>query len=409
MWKIYKSLFTILVVSVAAAGVSYAYFSDVETSSGNTFAAGAIDLKIDHTKQTYNDIDCKTCSVSIVSDTDNLVIAEDGVAITPHDAFLAPTAGDWTTLAGANWIWGTAGHPADDDRTEYTFENTFTWYGPVQDVTLDLTLTGDDNYQVFVNGQFVGGENTGTVWQNIYSYTNFASALVQGQNKITFVVKNSKGSWAGLLYKLTIDGQCGDNYFRTHCSLWDEKNLGVGDTFFNFDDVKPGDRGVNVISLHPDSNDAWACLNTANEQDLENTNITPEQDAGDTSSPAGELSHFLKVFAWWDTNANGVFDSGEGVIGTTDFGTLGTLPLADVTTGGGALPGGQVKHLGLFWCAGTLIPPVAGNPFSCDGSNMGNTAQTDSYSTDVKFYAIQQRGNAQFTCSSLESIPVDRP
>ncbi len=47
MKKILISLSIIGVVSAAVAGFTIAYFSDTETSIGNTFSAGEIDLKID--------------------------------------------------------------------------------------------------------------------------------------------------------------------------------------------------------------------------------------------------------------------------------------------------------------------------------------------------------------------------
>lgn len=415
MWKVYKSAFTILLVAVAVGGSTYAYFADLEVSPGNTFAAGAIDLQIDHTKQTYNDIDCATCSVHVVSDTTNRVIAKNGVLVPPYDAALSVKASDWADEAdldpGARWIWGIPTLPSLGDRTEYTFEKKFTWYGPTVDVDLVLGISGDDSYKAYLNGIPLGDADSDGVWRNIdtYNHDNIGADMVQGQNKLTFVVKNSGGEWAGLLYELEIDGKCAEDYFRSHCSLWDEKNLGPGDTFFNFDDVKPGDRGVNVISLHPDSNPAWACLSTVNEKDLENTNIEPEQSAGDFSSPLGELSPFLKVFAWWDADADGRYDAGERAIGTTDFGSLGTLALADASTIGGALPGGVAAYLGLFWCAGTLTPPVVGNAFLCDGEGMGNIAQTDSYTADISFYALQERGNDRFSCADVNKLKKEEP
>jgi predicted ribosomally synthesized peptide with SipW-like signal peptide len=411
MWKVYKSAFVIGIVAVAVGGATYAYFADYEISPGNTFAAGAIDLQIDHTKQTYNDIDCATCSVHVVSDRTNRVIAKNGTLVSPFDAFRSIEAGDWadenTLDPGAMWIWGVPTLPAPGDRTEYMFEKKFTWYGPAADVDLELAISGDDTYKAYLNGTLLGSAETGAVWQDIDTYThnNIGADIVQGQNKLTFVVKNTGGRWAGLLYDLKIDGTCADDYFRQHCSLWGEKNLGAGDTFFNFDDVKPGDRGVNVISLHPDSNPAWVCLSTADEKDIENSNIEPEQSAGDTSAPAGELSPYLKVFAWWDTDADGFYDAGENQIGSTDFGTLGTLALADAGTIGGALPGGQVSNLGLYWCAGDLAAPIAGSVFSCDGEGMGNVAQTDSYTTDMVFYAIQERGSERFSCANMKKDP----
>jgi predicted ribosomally synthesized peptide with SipW-like signal peptide len=45
--RILISLSVIAAVAVLAIGGTVAYFSDVETSTGNTFTAGSIDLKID--------------------------------------------------------------------------------------------------------------------------------------------------------------------------------------------------------------------------------------------------------------------------------------------------------------------------------------------------------------------------
>jgi predicted ribosomally synthesized peptide with SipW-like signal peptide len=47
MKKIFLSLAAIVFVGAAAAGATGAFFSDVETSTGNTFTAGALDLKVD--------------------------------------------------------------------------------------------------------------------------------------------------------------------------------------------------------------------------------------------------------------------------------------------------------------------------------------------------------------------------
>lgn len=57
MKKILLSLSMIAVVAVAVAGATGAFFSDTETSTGNTFTAGAIDLKVD-SEQHYNNAVC---------------------------------------------------------------------------------------------------------------------------------------------------------------------------------------------------------------------------------------------------------------------------------------------------------------------------------------------------------------
>ncbi len=55
MNKILKSVLTIALVTALVVGVSQAFYSDTETSSGNTFTAGAIDLKIDNSSW-YNGV-----------------------------------------------------------------------------------------------------------------------------------------------------------------------------------------------------------------------------------------------------------------------------------------------------------------------------------------------------------------
>lgn len=57
MKKILLSLAAIVFVGAAAAGATGAFFNDTETSTGNTFTAGAIDLKVDST-QHYNHMVC---------------------------------------------------------------------------------------------------------------------------------------------------------------------------------------------------------------------------------------------------------------------------------------------------------------------------------------------------------------
>ncbi|MGB3073311.1 MAG: TasA family protein, partial [Candidatus Moraniibacteriota bacterium] len=57
MWKVAKSSFIILVAVAAVAGGTYSFFSDTETSVGNTFTAGALDLKVD-SEAHYNGLVC---------------------------------------------------------------------------------------------------------------------------------------------------------------------------------------------------------------------------------------------------------------------------------------------------------------------------------------------------------------
>src|SRR3972149_3922662 len=52
--------------------------------------------------------------------------------------------------------------------------------------------------------------------------------------------------------------------------------------FFNFTDVKPGDWGEDTISLHVDTNDAWACMDMNLTSDDDNTCTESELSDGDT-------------------------------------------------------------------------------------------------------------------------------
>src|SRR3989344_149586 len=57
MKKILLSLSMIAVVGVVVLGATGAFFSDTETSTGNTFTAGAIDLQVDN-HAWYNGLEC---------------------------------------------------------------------------------------------------------------------------------------------------------------------------------------------------------------------------------------------------------------------------------------------------------------------------------------------------------------
>ena len=55
MKKILISLSIIAVVAVLVIGGAFAYFQDVETSTGNTFSAGTLDLQIRDQDESYGD------------------------------------------------------------------------------------------------------------------------------------------------------------------------------------------------------------------------------------------------------------------------------------------------------------------------------------------------------------------
>src|SRR3990172_4049269 len=80
--------------------------------------------------------------------------------------------------------------------------------------------------------------------------------------------------------------------------------------FFNFTDVKPGDWGEDTISLHVDTNDAWACMDMNLTSDDDNTCTESELSDGDTCTEEnggvfdGELGSLINIIFWVDDGDN---------------------------------------------------------------------------------------------------------
>lgn len=190
---------------------------------------------------------------------------------------------------------------------------------------------------------------------------------------------------------------------------WVATNLGA-QKFFKFNDVKPGDEGENTISLHIDSNPAWACVDVNLTKNDDVSSNEPELATGDVTNTAdlfdGELAQNLKFAAWADDGDN-IWEVAEPLLFSNQSGpasdVLGgkTYALADITTPGGLpLPGGTTSYIGLAWCAGTQVVNVGLNTITCDGAGMGNDTQTDSLEASVAFRVVQARNNANFTCAT---------
>lgn len=432
MKKILISAGTIAVVAALAVGGTIAFYNDSETSHGNIFTAGSIDLKVDHTAQTYNGVDCKTCSLTLYSgdggakvvggvNTTVSVFSYPAVLVTPTSI----TNQYWATHPTAKWIWATNPTAVGDDGTNgditYTFEQKFNWWGGAVGVNLVFNVAADNEYKILLNGQSIAdgtGSNQYSTLDNV-GQSAFLDQVVTGENILTFVVTNKVNTPAenntplknpgGLLYYVTIDrnpADCNANpAFQQVCRLWTEKNLAAGDTFFNFGDVKPADWGTNEISLHVSSNDAYSCLIVGNKDDQENSLLSPEIAAGDAvgvGNPLGqgELSNFLNVFTWNDANGNGLYDGSETPLGSGPLSSLTSIMNMDGGNGQ-FLTATTTRNIGLVWCAGTLTTPTLNNAFVCNGNGMPNIAQSDSFSADLTAYAVQTRNNSSFRCADV--------
>ena len=412
-------------IAGAVTGATIAFYNDTETSTGNIFVAGSIDLKVDHLSQTYNGINCETCSVDVYSSLATKVVAA-SVGATNQGPFPMPAVDvsnphpNWlpeSTLAPAQWIWATDPTSVADttNGATYTFENKFQWNGTVSTVDLNLAFASDNGYKIVLNGV--------TIVDNLLSEFNYngstitltgpeetlfiANLIANGENTLQIVVRNKPLAGnpvtqnpAGLLFKLNIHREncLEDSAFQQACILWQEQDLDGSQTFFNFGDIKPADWGTNLISLHVSSNDAFACLFPLDITDAENIRIEPETTAGDPTDGTttnGELSQFIKMFAWED-DGDGIYE-GENVVipVNTPLSTVDTEIIAMSLTGGG-----PTGYIGLAWCVGEQSLP-GGNVIACSGNALGiDQAQTDSTGASLTAYAVQQRNNEGFDCES---------
>ena len=193
MKKILLSLATIAIVGIAATGLTVSFYGDTETSTGNTFTAGSIELKID-SRSHYN----------------NMVCTDMGEADPRYQ---------WQPEVGFN--------PGPEDYPQ----------------------PGD-----------------------------------------------------------ACDG------------TWAETDLQDGaQKFFNFSDLKPGDKGEDTISLHVYDNDAWGQFEFTPTRDADNTCTEPETVAEDSNhndticdpENDGEIDENLYWTAWLDWGSLPGFQCGE--------------------------------------------------------------------------------------------------
>lgn len=447
--RIVLGLLLIVSAGGAVATGTSAFFSDTETSTGNTFTAGAIDLKIDHTRQTYNGDECQNGCVEVPG---NLLAISGAGFEDPEvtngsqwDIFDSP-AGGWTVewrsdipatfgsqnrpaVAKMEYHENVVGAAAEGDQ--YAELDT-DWGGPsdggqgepasvsfYRDIPTvpgknyiikykfaprPNTPASDNRLEIQWGGVVV--DDTGNVaggggpiaWQEETVQVTATTNLT----RVRFTDLGTANSLGTFVDDFRVQElNCQTVITNGQCKLWSEKDLADGDVFWNFNDVKPGDRGTNVISLHVYDNDAYACMLTQNVSDNENTPIEPEIEAGDDlldGIPNGELSDFIKLFVWGDTDGDGVYEPGSGETSLYTGGfqnvSMTRLPLTATTT----------AYLGSAWCFGEQTVNGDGS-ITCDGTSPSyNVAQTDILTSSLVFSAVQQRNNANFQCASLNQV-----
>jgi predicted ribosomally synthesized peptide with SipW-like signal peptide len=184
--------------------------------------------------------------------------------------------------------------------------------------------------------------------------------------------------------------------------------------FFNFLDLKPDDEGEDTISIHVDTNPAWACMQVSVSNFDDNDCNEPEAGDGDTTCGPGEGELQEAVnFVWWADDGDNVLEDDETIFFQPQ--TLANLELNVVladSTGGlfgpEPLQPDQTYYIGKAWCFGELtldpvpagqgVDPTVASGIICDGSQLDNTTQTDSAEGVVSFEAIQSRNVENFQC-----------
>jgi len=214
------------------------------------------------------------------------------------------------------------------------------------------------------------------------------------------------GSFTSRNLDLKIDSRAWYNGESVPSSTWSLKKLvPCTDKFFNFGDIKPGDFGKTVVSIHPSKSKSWLCLDFSNFENKDNTQNEPESAVDQNGLATGELGTGMKFFGWID-DGDGAFEPPREnpLFGTSTRSALTTInnksyAIADATHGPACQDGGT-KYVGIAWCVGSMFVNLTNGKMSCDGSELGNAAQTDSISVDVSIRAMPASQDERFTCGT---------
>lgn len=184
---------------------------------------------------------------------------------------------------------------------------------------------------------------------------------------------------------------------------WPARNL-TDEKFFTLEDFKPSDIYNRSISTHVASNPAWLCIGATNLDDKENEINEAEDDAGDTTDPPGELSNNVHVLVWKEIIPDLQHTPDEPILADSFFDVFADVlaPLRDSTNGRPPITPIETELIALSLCGGNHVINGITGAVTCDGSAMGDQAQTDSLTADLVIYGEQHRNNPNFKCSDVD-------
>ena len=420
MKRIIGSSVMLIAVLVFVVSGTAAFFTDSESSTGNVFTAGSVDLLINHTAATYNGQNCvQDCdiapgvvnllvnggfeepvlsSASQFYDDDTQVpgwdlVAGAGIQLrrdipsaldsdqhfefdsSSPDPTLSGTtiAQTFTTVPGQRYQLSFYHSPRPFESAD---NNTFEFTMNVVDVSDNST-----NLSASISSGAGGSSVTDVNWQQ-ETYEFIASGNV---TTLQFAYTGTQNRAGGLLDEITVVAmECIDAEFtgidHAFCELWESKDL-TTESFFNFTDLKPADNGSNLISLTVEGNSSYMCF-----QFVE-TNAS--LGTGD-----GSLDEYVDILLWESDEFGNQINL---IAGPGSLSELGAVAYAE----GGDTPllPGDTNYMLLEWCFGEFV--LDGSDYVCNGavSNINDT-QGAELEAALQFLAIQSRNNADFSCEA---------
>jgi len=363
--KILISLSLIAAVAAIVIGGTVAFFSDTETSTGNVFNAGAVDLKIGNTSYVldYN-------IPGYNSPTGEMVLSQ------------ANTWGldEFEGKLFFNFVDLKPGDIGEDTISIHVNDND-AWVC----MAVDITATPEN---VLTDPEIKAGDLTPDEGE-LQNYLHFAFWADNGNNVLD---ADEEIFWMGKAVDL-FDGRWQ--------ALADSEN------------------NVWGVTRHYSSPLNYSATGWAGHSCPQGT-VAVGGGVVDNDYPMGAEGLAVDNIGenTYPVYPHYTFGTGETGYVAQNGGTAQTARIyVDCQSNSTSINGGETYFIAKAWCFGELIPvPVVdcglqGNPitcgtgFICDGAGDYNDAQTDGIEADVSFYAVQSRHNAGFTCDSMNPQP----
>ncbi|MFH1598278.1 MAG: TasA family protein [Patescibacteria group bacterium] len=354
--RVLVSLGMIAMVAVVAMVGTRAFFSDTETSTGNTFTAGAIDLKVD------------------------------------NESYVTDNNGDLVYSAETSW------QSKDLEQGDLFFNFSDLKPGDVGEDTISLVVNNNDAWGcmgINITGTPENGQNEPE------AAVDFTTGANEGelQNELNFAF------WA----------DDGDNVYEEGEQIFKQ---GVAGEIFDGSNWALADSQTNIwgatvrytSSVQNYSATGWAGWSCPADTHavgggvIENAFPMGPEGIAEPGATIGGSTY--PVFPHY------TFGAGETGYVAQNGGTSQTARIyVDCAPNDTRLIGEQTYYVAKAWCFGEMTPNalpegvdgplVRGTGWLCNGAPVTNVSQTDGVTADVSFYAVQSRNNDEFTCDSL--------